>query len=228
MSTSSDDRTPEAPARMRAVLSRERIVREAVALVDERGPDALTMRAVANRLGAGAMSLYRHVASRDELLDLVLAAMAAEVTLAPPTGEWRTDLAVLAREVRSGLLRRPHLTVLLTSRSGRGAAELPLLEHTIGVLRAAGLTARDAVLANHAIGNLIAGAALWEAVGLSGATGAERKERREGALRVISELPAEDYPNLSWAGPEITAASLDERFEFALSLLLDGIEQRLA
>ena len=184
MSTSSGNRRAEPKTRMRAVLSRERIVREAVALVDERGPDALTMRAVATRLGAGAMSLYRHVSSREELLDLVLAAMAAEVAPTPPTGDWRTDLAVLAREVRAGLLRRPHLTVLLTSRSGRGAAELPLLEHTIGILRAAGLPARDAVLANHAFGNLIAGAALWEAVGLAGTTGPERAERREDAQRV--------------------------------------------
>jgi AcrR family transcriptional regulator len=211
----------------RAVLSREGIVREAVALVDEHGPDALTMRAVGNRLGAGAMSLYRHVSSRDELLGLVLEAMAAEVTPPAPTGEWRRDLAVLAREVRAGLLRRPHLTVLLTSRAGRGAAELPLLEHTIGILRRAGLSARDAVLANHAVGNLIAGAALWEAVGLSGAAGPERAARRQDAQRIITELPAGLYPNLEWAGDEITAASLDERFEFALALLLDGIEHRL-
>ena len=154
--------------------------------------------------------------------------MAAEVAPTPPTGDWRTDLAVLAREVRAGLLRRPHLRVVLTSRSGRGAAELPLLEHTIGILRAAGLPARDAVLANHAFGNLIAGAALWEAVGLAGTTGPERAERREDAQRVIAELPPEQYPNLEWAGHEITAASLDERFEFALSLLVDGIERRLA
>lgn len=227
MSTSSHDRDAQPAPRMRAVLSRDRIVREAVALVDEHGPDALTMRAVAKRLGAGAMSLYRHVSSREELLDLVVTEMAAEVTLSPPTGEWRTDLTALAREVRAGLLRRPHLTVLLTSRSGRGAAELPLLEHTIGILRAAGLPARDAVLANHAVGNLIAGAALWEAVGLSGTVGPEREERRADAQRVITELPAGQYPSLEWAGTEITAASLNERFEFALSLLLDGIEHRL-
>jgi AcrR family transcriptional regulator len=226
MSTATD-RSPESPTTMRAVLSREGIVREAVALVDEHGPDALTMRAVAKRLSAGAMSLYRHVSSRDELLDLVLEAMAAEVTPPTPTGDWRRDLADLAREVRAGLLRRPHLTVLLTSRAGRGTAELPLLEHTIGILRGAGLSACDAVLANHAVGNLIAGAALWEAVGLSGAAGPERAVRRQDAQRVIAELPAGRYPNLEWAGDEITAASLDERFEFALALLLDGIEHRL-
>jgi AcrR family transcriptional regulator len=60
-----------------------------VAIVDELGPDSLTMRAVAARLGAGAMSLYRHVSGREELLDLVLAAMVADVAGTPATGEWR-------------------------------------------------------------------------------------------------------------------------------------------
>ena len=108
--------------RTRQPLTRDRIVEAAIALVDEEGPDALTMRAVAQRLGAGTMSLYRHVPGREELLDLVLAAMATEVPVTPPTGDWRMDLAAIARDVRTGLVRRPHLTVLLTSRAGRGGS----------------------------------------------------------------------------------------------------------
>ncbi len=84
-------------AASRPILTRERIVAAAVALVDEAGPDALTMRAVADRLGAGAMSLYRHVTSRDELLDLVLVAMTATVLSTPLSGDWRADLASIAR-----------------------------------------------------------------------------------------------------------------------------------
>jgi AcrR family transcriptional regulator len=76
---------------MRPALTRDRIVEAAIALVDEGGPDALTMRAVAERLDAGAMSLYRHVSGREKLLDLVLAAMAAEIAETPLTGDWRTD-----------------------------------------------------------------------------------------------------------------------------------------
>jgi TetR/AcrR family tetracycline transcriptional repressor len=211
----------------RPVLTRDRIVAAAVAVVDEQGPDALTMRAVARRLGAGAMSLYRHVAGRDELLDLVLQAMAADLPVSPLTGDWRSDLAAIARDVRRGLIRRPHLTVMLTSRSGGGGAELPLLDRTIGVLRTAGFGAREAVLANHALGNYVAGAALWEAVGLAGATGEERAMRRRAAAEAILSLPAEVFPNLAWVGAEIVTGTADDRFEFGLATLLDGFAARL-
>jgi AcrR family transcriptional regulator len=212
---------------VRPILTRDAIVAAAVALVDEAGPDALTMRAVAARLGAGAMSLYRHVASREELLDLVLAAMAAELPEPPLTGEWRADLAAIARATRTGLLRRPHLTVLLTSRTGRGAADLGILERTFEVLRSAGFEPFDAVLANHALGNYVAGAALWEAVGLAGTTGEERAARRQAAAKAASALPADRFPTLAWIGEELVAGDLDERFEFGLGALLDGFEARL-
>jgi AcrR family transcriptional regulator len=220
---SSDTQTDASPA-TRAVLTRERIVAAAVELVDEAGPDALTMRAVAGRLEAGTMSLYRHVSGRDELLDLVLAAMAAEVTERPASGDWRADLAALAHDVHAGLLRRPHLTVLLTSRSGRGTAEVALLDRTIGILRRAGLSPQDAVLANHALGNYIAGAALWEAVGLAGTSGEERARRREAAVEAVASLPGDRYPSLAWVGEALIAGNLDERFDFGLRVLIDGFE----
>ena len=144
----------------------------AVAILDETGLDGLTMRAVADRLDAGAMSLYRHVASRDELLDLVVARLTAGVTHHVRTGDWRADLAALAHDTRAALMRRPNLTVLLTSRAASAGSGMVALDHALGILRDAGFPPRDAVLANHALGNYVAGAALWEAVGLA------RRERR--------------------------------------------------
>jgi AcrR family transcriptional regulator len=219
---SNADSGPHRPTR--ASLSRELIVDAAVALIDERGPDELTMRSVAARLGAGTMSLYRHVSGRDELLDLALAAMAADIPATAPTGDWRADLMAAARDVRAGLLRRPHLTVLLTSRTGRGQGELPALERTLGVLRQAGFGPREAVLANHALGNYVAGAALFEAIGLAGTTGEEREARRRAVAEAVRNLPSDAFPNLGWVGEAIVAGSLDERFEFGLGLLLDGME----
>lgn len=215
-------------AAMRPGLTRDRIVEAAIALVDEAGPDALTMRAVAQRLGAGAMSLYRHVSGRDELLDLVLQAMAAEIRLTPLTGDWRTDLSSIARDVRASLLRRPHLTVLMTSRAGGGGAELPMLDRTLGVLRAAGFGRRGAVMANHALGNYVAGAALWEAVGFAGTTGEERAARRQEAADAMTRLAGDAYPSVAWVGPKLVAGSVDDRFEFGLTALLDGFEAYLA
>ena len=98
------------------------------------------------------------------------------------------------RDVRAGLLRRPHLTVLLTSRSGRGAADLVLLDRTLGVLRAAGFDRRTAVLVNHALGNYVAGVALWEAVGLGGTTGEARAERRREAAEAVARAPGRRVP----------------------------------
>ena len=215
-----------------AQLSRDRIVDAAVAIVDEAGPDALTMRAVAQRLGAGAMSLYRHVASREELLDLVLGSMTTEVQHAPLTGDWREDVAATARDLRAALLRRPHLTALLAARTSRGVAGLPLLERTVGILRAAGFGRRGAVLASEALANYVTGAAIWQAAGLAGPDGDPMAPAREQAASLTGELPPEAFPNLGWVGAKLAAGSADDRFEFGLRSLLDGfaayLERRTA
>ena len=214
-------------ATTRPVLSRERVIAAGVELVDEGGAEALTMRAVAQRLGSGVMSLYRHVSGREELLDLVVAAMAADVRRTALLGDWRQDLAALARDVRAGLLRRPHLTVLLTSRAGRGGAEVSMLERTLGILRDAGFSPEEAVRANHALGNYVAGAALWEAVGMAGTTGAERTARLEATADALAALPPDRFPNLTWVGRSLITGTLDERFEFGLRALIDGFERAL-
>jgi AcrR family transcriptional regulator len=214
-------------ASARPILSRDRIVEAAVAVVDDEGIDALTMRAVSKRLDSGTMSLYRHVASREELLDLVLEAMAGEIAVSPLSGRWREDLATIAGDIRAGLLKRPQLTVLLTSRSGRGGAELPMLDRTLGVLRDAGFGRRGAVRANQALGNFVAGAALWEAVGLGGSQGGDREARREAVAEMTAALPTDVFPNLAWVGARIADDTVDDRFEFGLTCLLDGFEAYL-
>ena len=209
----------------RATLSRDAIVGVAVEIVEEQGPDGLTMRAVGTRMGAGAMSLYRHVSGRDELLDLVLARLVAEIPDTPRTGDWRADAAALARDVRATLLRRPQLTVLLTSRVGSGGG-LGTLERAMAIFRDDGFEPREAAFANHALGNYVAGAALWEAVGLAGATGAARRARAAEAARALAELPVDEFPATAWAAPALFAGTADDRFEFGLSVLLDGLAAR--
>lgn len=217
---SSDESIPRRP---RASLTRDAIVDAAVAVLDERGLDELTMRVVAARLGAGAMSLYRHVSGREELLDLVVARLTAEVPIRASTGDWRTDLAAFARDVRGVLLQRPNLTVLMTSRASSGGG-LATLEHALGILRVAGFGARDAAFANHALGNYVAGAALWEAVGLGGATGEERRARAGVAADELARLPVDAWPNVAWASRALFAGDAGDRFEFGLRALLDGFE----
>ena len=112
----------------------------------------------------------------------------------PSTGDWRADLAVLARDMRAALLRRPNLTVLMTSRAGAAGGGLPTLDRALGILRAAGLPPADAAYANHALGNYVAGAALWEAVGLGGATGEARAQRARAAADAVGTGPGRRLP----------------------------------
>jgi AcrR family transcriptional regulator len=228
MSSPNSTESPAPRRRLRGALTRDAIVDAAIAVLDDGGLAELTMRAVAERLGTGAMSLYRHVANRDELLDLVVARLLADAGRDLRwTGEWRTDLAAVARAVRAALLDRPDLTVLLTSRSGEGSGSLAALDAVLGVLRGAGFDPRQATFANHALGNLVAGAALWEAVGLQGSTGDERRRRLEARADAVASLPADAWPNVAWAAPALFAGTADDRFEFGLALLLDGLERRL-
>jgi AcrR family transcriptional regulator len=223
--------TPDSPtprARPRASLTRESIVDAAVAILDEDGLDGLTMRAVADRLGSGAMSLYRHVESREALLDLVVLRLTGEATSLVRTGDWRVDLAALAQEMRAVLVRRPNLTVLLTSRAASPSAGLANLDFVLGILRDAGLSPADAALANHALGNYVAGAALWQAVGLGGAGGEERRRRAAAAAAAIATVPPELAPNVAWAADTLFAGSLEDRFAFGLEVLLDGLAARIA
>jgi TetR/AcrR family tetracycline transcriptional repressor len=218
---------PARATRARQGLTRERIVAAAVELVEASGPDALTMRAVADRLDTGAMSLYRHVANRDALLDLVVASMMDDVHVTPATGDWRADLRALAIDMRQALLRRPRLTVLLTERAGRGGGGLPVLDRALRIFRAAGFSPREAALANHAFGNYVAGAALWQAVGLEGATGEERIARADAAAAGLRSLPPETFPDVAWAAADLFAGTADERFEYGLACLVDGFAHRL-
>lgn len=221
--------TPESPVprrRPRSSLTREAIIDAAAEILDEQGIDGLTMRAVAERLGAGAMSLYRHVEGREDLLDLVIARLTSELPDRPASGDWRADLAQLARDIRVALLRRPNLTVLMTSRAGAAGGGLPTLDRALGILRRSGMSPADAAFVNHALGNYVAGAALWEAVGLGGATGGARAQQAREAADAVARVPADRYPGVAWAAAVLFAGTADDRFEFGLAVLMDGIAAR--
>jgi len=213
----------------REPLSRERIVAAAIAVLDAEGMAGLTMRRVARELDAGAMSLYRHVASREELLDLVLDELAAAVPVSTLTGAWREDVAALARDVRAALLRRRDLTLLLTARLGQGPAALPLLDRALGIFLRAGFPPRDAARSNHALGGYVSGSCTWEAAGLGGAVDpGERAERAAGAAAGLATMPAAAYPHVAATAGELFAGTAEDRFEYGLAVLLDGFGARLA
>ena len=173
------------------------------------------------------MSLYRHVSGRDELLDLVLARLVSEIPARPSTGDWRAGCRRARPRRARGAPAAPEAhgpADLAGPGSGGGLATL---ERALSIFRGAGFGPRDAAFANHALGNYVAGAALWEAVGLAGATGEERRARATQPRRRRRRCPADTYPSIAWAAPALFAGTADDRFEFGLGVLLDGLAARL-
>ncbi|WP_433212518.1 TetR/AcrR family transcriptional regulator [Microtetraspora malaysiensis] len=124
--------------------SREQITRTAVQIADAEGVEAATMRRVAGELGTGAMSLYRYVPRRDDLFDLMIDLAMAEIELpGGPSGDWRGDLTLLARQFRAAGLRHPWLIALVTSRPTLGPNLLRVHEFALSSLDGTGLDIDD-------------------------------------------------------------------------------------
>src|SRR5580698_4631125 len=116
------DREPRGRGRNRLAptLSRGEIVDAAIAIADAEGPEAISMRRIAQVLKAGTMSLYWHVTNKEQLLDLMLDALLADIKVPGPSGDWRTDLQTLARNERTTLLRHNWIMGFLGGRPAMG------------------------------------------------------------------------------------------------------------
>ncbi|MEU9831922.1 TetR/AcrR family transcriptional regulator [Streptosporangium sp. NPDC048047] len=124
--------------------SREQVTSTAVRIADAEGVEAVTMRRIAGELGTGAMSLYRYVPRRDDLFDLMIDLVMSEIELPDdPSGDWRGDLTLLARQTRAAGLRHPWLIALLTSRPTLGPNLLRVHEFALGAFNGAGLDIDD-------------------------------------------------------------------------------------
>jgi AcrR family transcriptional regulator len=117
-----------------AERSRAELTSVAIAIADRDGLDAVSMRRVAGELGTGPASLYRYVASRDDLLDLMADSVASEFELAGRTGDWLADLLDVGRQAREIMLRHPWLPGLVIGRGAFGPRGADLLEYVLAVL----------------------------------------------------------------------------------------------
>ncbi|MDG4787284.1 TetR/AcrR family transcriptional regulator [Micromonospora sp. WMMD1102] len=127
-------RREQAPVGRPAERSRTEITTAALAVADREGLEAVSMRRVAAALGTGAASLYRYVANREDLLDLMTDSVAAEYALSAPTGDWQADLLAVGRQTRQIMRRHPWLPTLVVSRPTLGPHGIDLLEHVLDVL----------------------------------------------------------------------------------------------
>ncbi|WP_424531343.1 TetR/AcrR family transcriptional regulator [Sphaerisporangium viridialbum] len=204
-------------------LSRDRIVAEAIALLDEEGVGRLTMRRLAERLGTGSTTLYWHVKTKDDVLDLALDAIFAEVRTPRGGGQgWRADITALIGEWRLTLLRHPWSATLL-GRPMLGPNVLARSEFLYATLMGAGITEPHLTAAAYGLSNFVIGSALMQATWL---TGAERTTRQ--AAREYLRANHERYPALAAHGPLVVDGEWDTGFAIGLGWLLDGIQATAA
>jgi len=209
----------------RAPLSRDRVLHAALELADEGGTGALTMQRIGRRLGVEAMSLYRHVRNKDDILDGIVDLVFAEVELPADRSIWRTVLRARSVSTRAALRRHPWAITLMESRMAPGPANLRSHEDTLTVLLDAGCSAATATHAYNLVDSYVLGFALQE-VNMPFSNAEELAAVGE---LLIAQMPADQYPNTVRISRELFASGFNyaDEFEFGLDLILDGIERFL-
>jgi AcrR family transcriptional regulator len=214
--------TPRATRRPRGGLSRRQIARAALDIVDREGLDALTMQRVAEAVGAGTMTLYGYVRSKDELLDALVDAAVEDVKPPIGAGSWREQLHGLAHVAHDMLNRHPALVQIRLRQPVLRPESLRFGEAVLEILAGAGFDTREATQAFRLLFTFVFGFA-----GLSPEQTADQTRRQAAAA--IATLPPDEFPNLTKAAAEATMAMAgEEQFEYGLERILDGLEARLA
>ena len=214
----------EAPERRR--LNREAVLAGAVALADELGStEALTIRKLAEHLGVKPMSIYHHVANKDEILDGMVDSVFAEIELPSVDGQWREEMRRRAHSARSALGRHPWAAGMLDSRTNADPATRTHHDTVIACLRANGFKPADVAHAVAAIDAYVYGFALQEAALPNDGSG--------DLVELVDDLMATfaaSFPNLAWFTAEHVTQpgyAFGHEFDFGLDLVLDGLAARL-
>ena len=204
-------------------LSKQRVVAEAIRLADREGVDKLSMRRLANELGAGVMSLYSYVANKDELLDAMIDVVFDEIEIPNDAVEWKTAMRQRAMSARRALARHPWAITLMESRTTPGPANLRHHEAVMACLRTAGFSVAMATHANWLLDSCVYGYALQEAT-LPFDTAEEFAAIGEEVF--MPQLPPDQYPYLNEAAVTLLAAGYDpaDEFTFGLDLILGALE----
>jgi AcrR family transcriptional regulator len=202
-------------------LSRERVLRAAIVLADTGGIDSLTMRKLGQELEVEAMSLYNHVANKDDILDGIVDLVFSEIALPSDRADWKTAMRKRAISAREALLRHPWAPSLMQSRTRPGPATLRHHDSVLGSLRKAGFTLVMAAHAVSVIDGYVYGFALQQ-INIPLRTPEQVAEVGENIFRRL----AGEYPHLAEMIIEHAMKpgyDYAEEFEFGLDLILDGL-----
>ena len=218
--------TPTEPARQaRTPLSRGRVLSAALSFADESGIGSLTMRRLGEALGVEAMSLYNHVANKDELLDGMVDLVFSEIELPSSGTDWRVAMRERAISARKALSRHRWAIALMSSRTSPGPATLRHHDAVIASLRGAGFSVEMAAHAFSALDSYIYGFALQEATLPFGDT---EEETAQVAEMISGQFRPDEYPHLTeFTVEHVLRPGYDygDEFEFGLDLILDGLDK---
>ena len=196
-------------------LTRDRIVRAAIAIADRDGVEAVTMRRIGSELGVEGMALYRHFAGKDELLESMVDLLVGEIADSPTGGPWRAAIRARALSARKVLGGRRWAQRLLATRVVLGPGTLRHIEAVTRVLRDAGFSYALAHNTMHVLGARIYGFTQEPF---------DDALTPEAVQRFVALIRAGDYPAMKGALPHIRHDG-DAEFEFGLDLLLDALER---
>lgn len=212
--------------RRREPLTRERVIRAALRIMDEEGLEAVTMRRLGREVGVEAMSLYNHVKDKEDLLDGITELVLAEIASPPESADWYEQARGASHEWRRVLKSHPNVVRLLAERKHPMTSVVALkpMEHALDILRRAGLSEQETVQAFRAVGGYIFGYVMMEVGNLlaenpSAGLAADPEE-------VLRLIPVDELPGFAELAPYIIQCDMDATFDFGLELLLDGIRTR--
>ena len=210
-------------AERRLPLSRERILEAALEIADEGGIESLSMRKLGQALGFEAMSLYNHVANKNDLLDGILDLVLAETEEPSPTDDWAVAIRRSALSVHRALRRHTWAATLLMSPNHTRPARLRYMDSLLGRLRAAGFSADATYHAYHVLDAYIFGYAVWH----TSHTYSD-EEVEELMAKFAATITPDAYPHLSeHAQQHISEGPHQEisAFDYGLDLILDGLRR---
>jgi AcrR family transcriptional regulator len=221
--------TRDRPAK--APLSEDAVVDAALAILKSDGLEAVTMRRVAAALDTGAASLYVYVSGREGLLQAMLDSVTGTIELeAPDPSRWRAQLHSLLQRLHQALVAHPGIAAMTLADPPTTEPVLLLTENLLGILFAGGLDPQDAAWACDIFVLLVMGAAREDDArrprGRS--DDGDRREQVDEIFKTLAGLPPDRFPLIAAHAAEMVAGNGDERFRFAIDVVLDGMLARAA
>jgi AcrR family transcriptional regulator len=212
-------------------LSEAAVIDAALAILQSEGLDAVTMRRVAAALDTGAASLYVYVTGREGLLQAMLDRVTATIELEPPDpSRWRAQLHSVLGRMHQALVAHPGIAALTLEDPPTTEVVLRLTENLLGILLAGGIDPQGAAWACDIFVLLVTAVASEDDVRRARGRGddAQLRQRMDDVYKTFAALPRDRFPLIAAHAAEMVAGDSDERFRFAIDVVIDGVVARAA